>query len=366
VFLIIGSLGFLTELQRRLPVYFKDKNSFKILVSIAQIIIIVFSVFLLASLTSLLDVGMLNIGRNALLIGFFGGLSQLLFSIITSETRSRQLLIRFSNEILIKNIISFAAGVSMAFYFNDGVWIFLAESIVTVIVAVILFGRLSPEFKVYGCSRILNTALLELKQLNWVSILSMFAIGLLAFAMQNGERYIARSILPIHNFAILSFGLIIPNIANTIQSIFNSSIFTNQVLRFDEYGRAAVIIYSIKMSLIFAAFFAFLSVPMYFVAKEAISIYYPKYIEILPYLPVIFLAFVVRSSDFISNIYIIINKPQYIVIIQIMYILLLFIVSLTVSRNSMDMTTPLYYFVLNFINAFIPVLIILLTIRMRK
>jgi hypothetical protein len=119
------------------------------------------------------------------------------------------------------------------------------------------------------------------------------------------------------------------------------------------------------MTLIFAAFFASASIPMYFVVSELVSGYYPKYIEILPFLPLIFFAFVVRSCDFISNIYVIIDKPQYVVLIQCVYALVVLLL-IGNSMNLVDLSNPLFYFGLNVSNAVIPVILILLTLGIRR
>lgn len=357
VFILIGSLGFITELQKTLPIFFKKGELFKTLQVLTQVLIIVSIVFLASSVICLLNKPIFGLKSILIFIGLLGGLSQLLFSIVTSETRAKLLLNKYSTQILYRNVAILFAGLVVVIYAKDATLIFLWESIVTLGISILLLLKFLPDVKRFGLNNILKSALTGLKTYRWTLLLSMFSISILAFLMQNGERYLANSHLSLTAFAVLSFGLIIPNIANTIQAIINSSIFTNQVLRFSDYGKKSVIRYSLKISLVFAVIFSVVSIPMYFISEIAIQEYYPTYIQILPYLPIIFAAFVIRSSDFVSNIFIIINKPFYVVVVNLIYLTLL-VATLAVARtyNISYLSDPVTYFIINFTSAFVPFL----------
>ncbi len=360
VFLLIGSLGFITELQKTLPIYFKKNEPYKVLEVIFQITIIVTVVFTGSVILCLFNFKILEVDRFVLFVGLLGGLSQLLFSIVTSETRAKLLLNKYSSEILFRNIAIILAGLAIIFFSKAAILIFLIESVITLIIAVLLFRKFTSGIIKYGFSKIVTSAYAGLKDYKWTLLLSMFSISILAFIMQNGERYLAKSNLTITSFAVLSFGLIVPSIANTVQAILNSSIFTNQVLRYSEFGKKSAIKYSIKVSLSFLIFFMIISIPMYFLSEIGISKYYPKYIEIVQYLPLIYGAFIIRSSDFISNIFIIINKPFYVVVIYVVHLILVStFITLLNHYKIIDLSDPLSYFILNFTNAIIPLLIIL-------
>jgi O-antigen/teichoic acid export membrane protein len=359
-FAIIGSLGFATELQRRFPLDARNGNNKDILLGIFQIFTITLVMFCGSSLLCFTNFSFVSASGKYLFAGLAGGLSQLLFNAVTNETRARLLLSKYSNEIMMRNLAMAFGGVLTAYIAHDGYWVMWAETICTLIATAVLCGKFVPQIRLEGFVVILNESIRSLRSYNWRPVLSMMVVGLLTFFILFGERYVSKMYLSIEAFAILSFGLIIPNIGNMTQSILNNLIFTNQVLRFNDEGKTGVVSYSLKISAKFFALLAAVSIPGYFVFEKLVSTFYPNYAAVIPYMPLAFLAFAVRGSDFITNIYVIINKPHYTAIIQAVYLIVISIVILFADRSGLrELRDPVAYFVLNLVGAILPALITL-------
>jgi hypothetical protein len=363
VFIMVGSLGFITELQRRLPIELRRSNHSTSTILIAQVVLITFFVFAVCtSVIYLAPIRILNLDNNLACLGLFGGLTQLLFSIVSSQTRARLKLTQFSKEIFLKNLITLVGGVGLATFAPQAKHIFLFESVLLLLYTAGLYTRFSVDIRSIGGYNLLRITWKETKSYRWTPVFSMFVIGFLVFINQNIERYLAKYYLSVDRFAIISFGLIVPYIANMIQSILNSSIFTTQVLEFQDHNdKRKLILYSLKVSLIAGAFFLLISVPSFFIARASILYYYPQYSTLVPYLHLVFLAFAIRSSDFISNVYTIINKPQVSVLINTLYLVVAFSVLWTFNEiGIVNFQGPSVYFILNLLNGLLPPTIILI------
>lgn len=363
VFVMVGSLGFITELQRRLPIARQNSNPEVALILISQVVLVICGTFLVSSLILwFFPIEVFGLTGEMAALGLFGGLTQLLFSVVSSETRARLQLVRFSKEILMKNTITLAGGVALAIFSPQAIYIFILESLILLAYTILLFTRFIPEIRTVGSRNLLQASLHGIRYYEWNPVFSMLLIGFLVFISQNAERYLGKSYLSIEGFAILSFGLIVPQIANMIQSILNSSIFTNQILQFQKHqDQRKIVLYCLKTSASVAMFFLLISVPSFFVTREVILNYYPKYSAVLPSLHWVFFTFVIRSSDFVSNIYTIINKPQVAVIVNVAYIGVAAVSFLAFSQlGIIDLQDTSVYFLINFINALVPPAIVFL------
>lgn len=362
VFIMIGSLGFITELQRRLPVDLQHGSNQEAVILVFQVLFITISVFAVCALTAVFPVNILGLDNILLLLGIFGGLTQLVFSIVSSETRARQKLRAFASEILFKNLIVFIAGLLASLYYPDAAAIYFIESSLTLTFSLWLLRRFVPDIRATGVGNLFRKITERLINYRWLPVFSMLLIGFMVFTTQNLERYLAKTYLSIEAFAILSFGLIIPYTANMIQSILNSSIFTSQVLQYHEHRiKRKVVVYSLKISLLTGTLFLLLSIPAYFISKEIIIKYYPNYSLIVTQLHWLFIALVVRSSDFVSNIFTIINKPHITVVINVIYLTaILCLIGVSREYGWLDFQKPQVYFMLNLTNAVVPAFMILL------
>jgi len=359
-FAIVGSLGFSTELQRRFPLDARNGNSRDILLGIFQIFTITLLVFGGASILCLTDLSFVSASGKYLFAGLASGLSQLLFNAVTSETRARLLLSRYANEIMARNVVMVVSGSLAAYIIPDGYWIMWVETLGTLIATAVLCRKFIPEIRIEGFITTFKEGIRSLRYYSWRPVLSMMVVGLLTFFLLFGERYVSRMYLSVENFAVLSFGLIITNIGNTTQSILNNLIFTNQVLTFNDHGKAAVVNYSVKISAKFFALLVAISIPMYFVFEKSVSTFYPDYTAVIPYMPLAFLAFAIRGSDFITNIYLIINKPHFTAIVQTGYLVMILFAILYADRTIPGkLGEPVIYFVLNLVSAVFPALVIL-------
>ncbi len=367
-FVVFGSLGFITELQRRFPLDARNGNNRDILVGIFQIFTITILVFASTSILCITNFSFVSLSGPYLFAGLASGLSQLLFNAVTNETRARLLLPKYANEIMIRNVAMVVGGTITAYLVPDGYWVMWAETLCTLIATAVLCRKFIPQIRVEGFITTFSDAVRSLRYYNWRPVLSMMVVGLLTFFILFGERYVSKMYLSIEHFAILSFGLIITNIGNMTQSILNNLIFTNQVLTFNDHGKAGVISYSVKISAKFFALFVALSIPMYFAFTNVVSTFYPDYAAVIPYMPLAFLAFAIRGSDFITNIYVIINKPHYTAIIQAVYLAVIAIAILLTDRGGFsELRDPVAYFILNLVSAVLPVLVILsLNLRAEK
>lgn len=360
---MVGSLGFITELQRRLPVEIIKSNRTGGIVLVTQVFLVTALTFSFSTLIILSSpFKILNLTKPMAIIGIFGGLTQLLFAIVSSHSRAGLNLIQFSREILLRNLIIIVAGAGLTFVLPHAKYVFVAEALIILLYTAWLVRRFFPDIRTLGAKKLLSTSLKGLQAYNWYPVFSLFFIGLAAFINQNIERYIGKHFLSIDGFATLSFGLIIPYVANMVQSILNSSIFTNQILEFQNHKNTQkTIVYSVKVSMIIGCVFLVVSTPAYYIAKEVILTYYSKYSSIVPHLHWLFLAFVVRGSDFISNIYTIINRPHITVLIHVFYLAALVWAFLGLWYFGLaDFQNPEIYLILNFVNGVGPPIIMLL------
>jgi len=318
----VGSFGFQWMAQRDLPVLFAEGRYREGLFSLCKAVIVTTSSALLMSVCSLWNFPVLGVSGFFLCCGIVHGWSQQIFMLAAIDTRSRLEMMRYAKQVLFRTVAASVVAIGVAVSDGGPVGIVLAETIVTLLIAVRLISTITRDIaKLF----LWKNSMRNFKKSDFSAALLLFAGTSLAFFSVNIDRWLAAEHLEYDDFGQYAFAWISLTGALSIQAFLNSGIFP-LISRKRKEGKIGAA-FKTTAYISFATFFSgsVIAIVLYLFAQWFIPIGYQQYAPALPLIMPLLLAAILRLADFWSSYLIMINRQNLILGIQIFLVLISFL-----------------------------------------
>ncbi|WP_441649656.1 lipopolysaccharide biosynthesis protein [Cupriavidus sp. M-11] len=243
------------------------------------------------------------------------GLSNQLFGVISTESKSRLRQVEFAVTLFGRSCLVSIAGFCAALMWDSAEAVLAAELGLTAVVVAIASVQAAARFR--QKFRLLPMlAVRHLRRSEWRVASGLLVSVILAFLIQNIDRWLAVDALDKRVFAQFAFGWTLLSMASTFQATINANLFPGLAARIYHDGPGAVLAQTRRVSLGMFGILAACAVPGFYIIKWGIEAYYPQYIEVISYIPLFLAAAALRASDFWSNYLIISRKTRLLFISQ--------------------------------------------------
>lgn len=313
---MVNALGLYLLMQRDLPCLFAARRFTRGMIMMCEVtfMTVLCAVPLLAYSASGLP---LAGGTGALLaLAAVHGLSNQLFGIVSTESKSRLLQTEFSVTLFARSCVVALAGLLAAIEMGTAEAILAAEILATFAMIVVAMVRAGMR---YGRAsfRLPRLALRHLRYSEWRAAGALFVSVILAFLMQNADRWIAADVLEKHVFAEFAFAWTLLSMASTFQVTVNANLFPSLAAQVYHSGVNVVRARTGKVSIGFLLVLSLLAVPGYFIIRWGIELYFTQYSGVLGYIPLFLAAAAFRASDFWANYFVISGKARLLFVCQL-------------------------------------------------
>lgn len=306
---MVNALGLFLLMQRDLPCLFAARRFTRGMIMMCEValVTVLCAVPLLGySATGLSLAG----GAGALLaLAAVHGLSNQFFGIISTESKSRLLQSEFSATLFARSCVILLAGVLGAVKWGSAEAILIAEILATLAMVGIATVRAGTRYgrASWGLPKL---ALRHLRHAEWRAAGALFVSVVLAFLMQNTDRWMAADALEKHVFAQFAFAWTLLSMASTFQVTVNANLFPSLAAQIYHSGRNVVRVRTTKTSLGLLAALGLLALPGYFIIRWGTETYFPQYLDVLSYMPLFLGASAFRASDFWANYFVISGRTR--------------------------------------------------------
>lgn len=294
---MISAFGFFLLMQRDLPQLFASGRVTRGMIMMIEVTIATVACAIPMLLMGMTGITLASAGGGLLALATIHGLSNQLFGIVSTESKSRLLQTEFSGTLFLRSIAVSVAGILAAWWTDRAEAILMAEICATLLMVVVAAVRASTRYgrPVLGLCRL---AIRHLPKVEWRTAAALFTTTLLAFLVQNADRWTASSLLDKHDFAAFAFIWTLLAMASTLQTTINANLFPSLAAQLYHDGPQAVARRTRQISVAFFAVLAVLAIPGYWILKWGISTYFSRYASVTAYLPLFLAAAAFRSSDF--------------------------------------------------------------------
>lgn len=250
-----------------------------------------------------------GITPDVVIFGVIHGVSQQIFLIVTTESRSNNEPLRFSVQSLSRSIGLIILAVPAAYILHSAKSAILAESFATMAVTLAVFRKVSYRLPI-NSGRTVMLAVRSLRFLNWRSIGTLLLLSVAGACSTNLDRWLSSTYLQPVEFAQYSFAWITLTAAFAVQSLVNASIFPMIARRSAIYGIQSAFRLSALAAFGMLAVFLISIIPAVYSADLAIGKLYPNYVMAMPLIPILAIAAAFRISDFWSSFLVINGKEE--------------------------------------------------------
>lgn len=309
-FSLIGCFGFYWLLQRDLPMFIAKGRRVRGSIVLRQTLILTLIVFV--SFLPLSLIGLFSVSPVFFAISLLNGFAQQFFLVVSLQSRSEGQSTRFAIDNLYRAVAVLAMITLGGWITGTAFSMLLIEAVVTILVAVRVCASIYSS-ETIGRKVLWICATRALPRVRWGAPLTLMIMGIVSFAMQNGDRWIAASLLGIDEFALYGFAGIVMIAALSLQSVINVSLFPMLAKTYALNGNIKASRDAIRYSVIALVGAILLSVPAYYSINYATETFFPEFSLIREFL----FLFLISSSLHVSNIltsYLIISKRERIVL----------------------------------------------------
>lgn len=305
----IACFGLFLHLQRMLPIELARHHHRASIVLMSQTIIAAFGVGGIGIIVGASGVSLGGISADMVLLGAIHGLSQQLFLIATTESRSNNETVRYSVQHLLRSLSTVLLGVVAAVVVGSASAVLIAEAAVAFVSVAAILKSAGRRFNATP-SKALLLGIRSLRRVDWISMLALLAYSVVVAMSVQLDRWLSSVVLPTKAFASYSFAWIAMIAALSAQALVNASVYPMIARRFALSGRKAA--YRLTFLVSFGMLAACLvpAVVGVFVADFLIARYYPAYTDAIALVPILAMAAIFRISDFWSSFLIIDGKER--------------------------------------------------------
>lgn len=308
-FCMLGCLGLQSIVQRTMPIDLlagRNRASFVFLIQAMGIAILG---ALAGSVISLTGLSVAGLSSENLRVSMLHGLSQQLFVLVTTESRSRGEPLRFSYQNLVRALLVVTGAGLSAWMSRSSTLTLLTEAVLSLIVSWRLVRDILIRARI-GFVLTTKLALRRLNKIHWNDALSLMSVMIIGFMLVNMDRWIAASFLEPAMFAAYAFGWVIITASQSIQTIINSAIYPSLARRYGAHGQLASFKLACKTSLTLLSMSLIMAWPAYKILLFVVEKWFPDYAEsgqlMFPFL----LVATFRVSDFWSSFLIIVGRER--------------------------------------------------------
>lgn len=305
VFTAISCLGVYLHLQRALPVYLA-RSQRRVAITLTSQAVWVAIALCVAAMT-LTASGLLGavldsavVSGDVLILGALLGLSQQIFLIATTESRSNNEPLRYANQHLVRSVITVFASGTVAGLWGSAAFAIIAEAFVTFVASgLILKGMLDRFSLSMGAAIALGRR--SFRRVSWATMLTLLAYSGMQAVSTQVDRWMSSILLGSEAFAQYAFAWIVMIFALSVQALINALVYPMIARKYALQGPDAA--YKLALQVSSASLIAFgLAAPAgYFAAAFLVRLYFPDYQSSIALLPMIAIAAVLRVSDFWSS-----------------------------------------------------------------
>jgi O-antigen/teichoic acid export membrane protein len=293
VFNTLACVGVFVDLQRRLPVLMARGQNRAAAMNLAR------AALLAVALSAIFLVGAVVAPpyRLVLALGVIQGLSQQLFLIATTESRSAGNPLRYAMQQLTRSVLTVPVDIAAALAFSTAGPVLIADSLAGYLVAALIFLAISRRTHV-PVSLASRLAIRSLPKVKWLSMLFLLAYSTFAAMSVQIDRWISTIVLTRTGLATYSFAWIVMIFASSLQAIVNASAYPMIARRLAQRGQASAYRLTLGLSVSFIGVSALIFWPGLKLSDLAIDRFFPNYAAAKPIVPILTLAAACTLSDF--------------------------------------------------------------------
>ena len=308
-FTMLGCLGLQSLLQREMPVQIIRHRERTSVVLLMQCLIVATACALLGLLLAAAGLDIAGLSPTLLAIGIIHGFSQQVFMIATVESRSRGQPLTFALQTLVRAIVVLAVSICVGVLLKSTVAVLIVESIITLLLSHWIFKGVYQRGHVDSVLAFC-LAIRRMRHIPWSSSVALLAISALSFFLMNIDRWVAIRLLSPTVFANYAFAWMVLMIAQSLQSVINTSIYPMLARRFASGGASASFRIAATASISMLSACAISSWPAYWLINAVVIRWFPAYSETTSIFGLLIFIAALRLSDFWSSHLVVIGREK--------------------------------------------------------
>lgn len=316
-FCMLGCMGLQSILQRKMPMDFLSGDEKSAFVLLFQCIVIAFICLLVTFIVPVIGYSAVGLSATGILLALIHGLSQQIFLLVATESRSRVESLRFSKQNLARAVMVFTAAGVVAFYSQSAVAVLLIEAVISFLISFYILGHSLARAN-FPWMELFKSAVFNLAALPWRSAMAFLGVMFVGFFLFNADRWLAASVLSSESFAVYAFGWVLLAAAQSVQVIINSSVYPHAARLYSGKGESATFRFICVLAgggLLAGIMAAW---PAHYLIGALVSKWFPEYEEIALLMPYFILAGILRVGDFWSSYLMIVGKESLLLKVNIL------------------------------------------------
>lgn len=308
LFTTFVSFGLFSDLQRKMPI---DLQRQDVALAVGRLLLAIAGTFAVALAGIPLLLAAAALGSVASVVGLTGilhGLSQQLFLVTTTESRSARETSRYSIQSLVRAILIIGLAVPVAMTTGSAVMALATEALLNLAASGLILARITSQYTI-GRQEILRQLSDLWRRTSTSDMAFLVMISFVVAASSNFDRWLAAKLLPTTEFAHYSFAAIITMVAYSTQALINAAIYPAISARFAISVQSALRM-SAKSSCLMLACGLFACVPGIPLANWIIVKYFPNYLDATPLITVMAISGTFRLANFWTGFLIIAEKQR--------------------------------------------------------
>lgn len=306
---MVGSLGLQAVASRDLPALFARGRARRGLWLLARTAALTTLVAAIGLVAVLLGTRMFDLSPQELALGLVHGWSQQLFLLAAFESRSRLAMTRYARDMLARSASVALAGAAAAGLGAGATGIALVEILLTMLF-VALTAQRALRLANLTWGWLFGAARVDAAPMPWTRALTLLASTIAIFLSLNVDRWIAAEVLPKPAFGQYAFAWLALVVAQSFQSLLNSSLLPLLAQR-RAHGQEASA-YRLTRLLTFGLLLTggTALAPVLWMLNYAVESWMPQYSAALPLMLPLLLASLFRLADFWSSLLIVIERES--------------------------------------------------------
>jgi len=304
-FSMLGCLGLQSLLQREMPVQLIRRRERAAAVLLMQCLAVAAACALAGLLLVAAGIDAAGLSPILLAIGVVHGLSQQAFLIATVESRSRGQPLRFALQTLVRAVIVLAVSLGVATLFRSAAAVLMVEAILSLVLTQRILLGVWQRARV-GSPLAFRLAVRRIRQIPWSSAVALLAVAALGFLLMNIDRWVAVRLLQ-PNYA---FAWTVLKVAQSLQSVINTSVYPMLARRFASAGPAASFRIAARASIALLLACAITFWPAYWLLNAVVMRWFTSYAESGTIFGLFMFVAALRVSDFWSSHLVIVGREK--------------------------------------------------------
>ena len=308
-FTMLGCLGLQSLLQRDMPVQIIRHRARASAVLLMQCLTVATTCALIGLVLVAAGLDVAGLSPGILAIGIIHGLSQQVFLIATVESRSRGQPLTFALQTLVRAMIVLAVSIGISIFFKSAVAILMAEAIISFLLTHRILQGVWQRARV-GAALAFRLAIHRIRKIPWSSAVALLAVATIGFLLMNIDRWVAVRILQPIDFANYAFAWTVLMVAQSLQSVINTSIYPILARRFANAGAAASFRIAAAASISLLSACAITFWPAHWLLNTVVTRWFPTYSESTSIFGLFMFVAALRLSDFWSSHLVIVGREK--------------------------------------------------------